>query len=246
LPPLQDLVQKAFANRSDLAVQQANEKSQEVSALGTRNGILPASQAFGGESQVGLAGAPHTVITQGRVQTADPYLVGGMGTALGQIFRRNFPTERIGAFIAAPLGNRQAQADFGIDQLQLRQTQLENQKSLNQVGVDVLNSVVALRQARARYEAAVKNRELDQQLLDAEQKKLDLGASVPYNVIQQQRELAAAQSAELGALVSYSNARVALDQTLGTILDTYHVSIAGTRAGQVETPSTPPVEPRQP
>jgi outer membrane protein TolC len=173
--------------------------------------------------------------------------VGGTGTALGQIFRRNFPTERIGGFIAAPLGNRQAQADFGIDQLQLRQTQLENQKSLNQVGVDVLNSVVTLRQARARYEAAAKNRELDQQLLDAEQKKLSLGASVPYNVIQQQRDLTTAQSAEIAALVSYSAARIALGQTLGTILDTYHVSIADARAGKIERVSMPPAEePRRP
>jgi outer membrane protein TolC len=236
LPPLQELVQKAFANRSDLLAQKANEKAAEVSALGTRNGILPTAQVFGGETQVGLAGAPHKVISQSGVQTPDPYFVGGIGTALGQIFRRNYPTERIGAFMAASLGNRQAQADFGIDQLQLRQTQLENQKRLNQVGVDVLNSVVALRQARVRYEAAVKNRELDQQLLDAEQKKLTLGASVPYNVIQQQRDLVSAQSAEIAALVSYSSARVALDQTLGTILDAHHVSIADAREGRVGPP----------
>jgi outer membrane protein TolC len=236
LPPLQELVQKAFANRSDLLAQNANEKAAEVSALGTRNGILPTAQVFGGETQVGLAGAPHKVISQSGVQTPDPYFVGGIGTALGQIFRRNYPTERIGAFMAASLGNRQAQADFGIDQLQLRQTQLENQKRLNQVGVDVLNSVVALRQARVRYEAAVKNRELDQQLLDAEQKKLTLGASVPYNVIQQQRDLVSAQSAEIAALVSYSSARVALDQTLGTILDAHHVSIADAREGRVGPP----------
>lgn len=232
LPPLQDLVQKALATRTDLAAQRENEKASEVSALGTRNGILPTLEAFGSESLAGLAGSRHT--------TPDSYFVGGMGTALGQIFRRNFPTQRIGAFMTAPLNNRQAQADFGIDQLQLRQTQLENQKSANQAGVDVLNSVTALRQARIRYEAALKNRELDQQLLDAEQKKLSLGASVPYNVIQQQRDLTAAESAVIAAEVSYSNAKVALDQTLGTILETNHVSIAEARSGQVDRASAPP------
>ena len=240
LPPLQDLLQKALDTRSDLAAQQANEKASEVSALGTRNGILPTAEVFGGESLAGLAGVPHTAIINGTIEKADPYFIGGMGTALGQIFRRNFPTQRIGGFIAAPLQNRQAQADFGIDQLQLRQTQLENQKSRNQAGVDVLNSVVALRQARVRYDAAIKNRELDQQLLDAEQKKLSLGASIPYNVIQQQRDLAAAQSAIIAALVSYSNARVALDQTLGTILETNHISIEDARSGRVARVSLPP------
>ncbi|HTS50374.1 MAG TPA: TolC family protein, partial [Bryobacteraceae bacterium] len=246
LPPVQDLIQSALANRSDLAAQKANEKAQEVSALGTRNGILPTAEAFGGTSQAGLAGDPHTVILNGRVLKPDNYLVGGMGTALGQVFRRNYPTERIGGFIAAPLNNRQAQADFGIDQLQLRQSQLEDQKNVNQVGVDVLNSVIALRQARIRYDAAVKNRELDQQLLDAEQKKLSLGASIPYNVILQQRDLVAAQSAEIAALVSYSNARVALDQTLGTTLESNHISIGEALSGRVARVSTPPSEPRQP
>ncbi len=246
LPGVQDLVQKALANRSDLAAQKANEKAQEVSALGTRNGILPTSQVFGGTSQAGLAGAPHTVIQRGQVENPDKYLIGGTGTALGQVFRRNYPTERVGGFMAVPVHNRQAQADFGIDQLQLRQTQLEDQKNVNQVGVDVLNAVIALRQARSRYEAAVKNRELDQQLLDAEQKKLSLGASIPYNVIVQQRDLEAAQSSELAALVSYSTARVALDQTLGTTLETNHISIGEAQSGRVARVSAPPSVPPQP
>jgi outer membrane protein TolC len=158
------------------------------------------------------------------------------------LFRRNFPTQRIGGFIAAPLENRQAQADYGIDQLQLRQTQLGYQKDVNQLGVDIANAVVALRQSRVRYDAAVKNRVLDEQLLTAEQKKLSLGASVPYNVIQQQRDLSTAQSSEIAAMVSYSNARIALDQTLGTILDSYHITVDQARTGRVERPSSLPAD----
>jgi outer membrane protein TolC len=131
------------------------------------------------------------------------------------------------------LGNGQAQADYGIDQLQLRQTQLATEKSVKQAQVDILNSVVALQQARARYDAAVQNRILSQQLFDAEQKKFALGASTPYNVIQQQRDLTAAQSGELSALVTYNNARISLDQTLGTTLESNHISIADVRTGKM-------------
>jgi outer membrane protein len=240
LPPIPDLVRQALANRSDLASEKLGVESAEISALGTRNGILPTLQVLAGESQAGLAGTGHVVISSnGRVQAPDPYFVGGIDTALGQIFRRNFPTERIGAFVAVPLLNRQAQADYGIDQLQLRQTQLSTQKDLNQVQVDVMNYVVALRQARARYDAAVRNRGLDQQLLDAERRKLTLGASTPYNVIVQQRDLTAAQSAETAALVSYTYARIALDQTLGTTLEANHVSIEEARAGKIARVSSP-------
>jgi outer membrane protein len=93
--------------------------------------------------------------------------------------------------------------------------------------------VVALRQARARYDAAVKNRVLQQQLFDGEERRYNLGASTPYNVIQQQRDLVAAQSAEMAALVSYCTARIALDQTLGRTLEVNHVSIGEAREGRV-------------
>jgi outer membrane protein TolC len=240
LPSLDEMVQKALANRSDLEALRANVTTAEISSLGTKNGVLPALRVFGFASQAGLAGTPRTVVRSNQVQTADPYFVGGVGEALGQVFRRNFPTQRIGTIIQAPIGNNQALADQGIDQLQLRQTQLTTQKTLNQVAVDVSNYVVALRQARVRYEAAGRNRVLQEQLLDAEKKKFDLGASIPYNVIQQQRDLVAAQATELSALVAYNNARVALDQTLGTTLESNNVSINEAREGKVARSSAPP------
>ena len=242
LPPLKEMVEQALANRSDLAAEKAGIRTAEVLALGTKNGVLPTLIGFGGESHAGLAGTGHEVVAGPFIETPNPYFVGGVGTALGQIFRRNFPTEYVGAFFQAPLGNRQAQADYGIDQLQIRQTQLTTQKDLKQAQVDIMNSVVALQQTRARYDAAVQNRILQQQLFEAEQKKFTLGSSTAYNVVQQQRDLAAAQSTEVAALVAYSTARVALDQTRGTTLEANRISIAEARTGKVGQISTLPAE----
>jgi outer membrane protein len=166
--------------------------------------------------------------------------VGNLGNGLSQVFHRDFPSERAGGFIYAPLRNRQAQADYAIDQLTLRQLQGQFQQSLNQLVVDVSNGVVGVQQARVRYLAAIKSRELEQQLLDAEQKKFSLGASTTFLVVQQQRDLATAQSAEIAALVAYSNARVALDQTLGTTLEQNHVTLDDAVRGRVERPSSLP------
>ena len=240
LPPVKVLVAKALANRPDLAAERANLQTSQISAKGTQNGILPVLVAFGSASAAGLAGTPRTEGTgpvpgpaPGPIVAADPYFVGGLGTAYGQVFRRNFPSENAGAFFQAPIGNRQAQADHGIDQLQLRQTELSLQKDLNQTHVDVMNAVVALEQARARYDAAVLNRELAQQLLDSESKKFAIGSSTPFLVVQQQRDLATAVSSQIAALVSYNIARIALDQTVGQTLDANHVVIAEARAGKV-------------
>ena len=240
LPPIQAMIQQAMANRADLAIEKETERTQEVNALGTKNGLLPSLQVFATESHAGLAGVRRTVTVNGTSFTADPYFEGGLGTALGQVFRRNFPTERVGAFFQAPILNRQAQADYGIDQLTIRQTQLTNQKDISQVQVDLMNAVVALQQARARHEAAIKNQVLEKQLLDSEQKKYALGASTPYLVSQQQRDLATADSSEIAARVAWQNARIALNQILGTTLDVNHISLADARSGKVSFVSAPP------
>jgi outer membrane protein len=99
-----------------------------------------------------------------------------------------------------------------------------------------------LRQARARYEAAVQSRILEQQLLDAEEKKFNLGASTPYNVIVQQRDLTAAQSSELAARVTYQSARISLDQTTGTTLEVNHVSLTDVKSGKIPQPSVLPAQ----
>lgn len=240
LAPIDQMVRQAINNRPDLAAELATEKTDEVNALGTKNGILPTLQGYGIEGQAGLAGTPRTVSIDGFSETGDKYSAGGIGNALGQVFRRNFPTEAGGVFFQEPIHNRQAQADYAIDVLQIRQTQLTNQKDLNQVQVDVRNGVIAVRQARARYEAALKNRELEQELYDAEQKKYRLGASTPYNVTLQQRDLVNAQSSVVAAMVAYSTARVSLDQTLGSTLDVNHITMQEAKSGKIPgTPSHP-------
>ncbi len=282
LPPLQQLIATAWKNRTDLAANKINLSNSEISALGTKNNILPALVGLATVQAQGLSGSPKLVVfpprsvaqqSQGNQNQSsgngsvlpgfvpcpagapsgstclipDSYFVGGIGTALGQMVRRDFPSESGGGYFAPTIHNRQAQADYAIDQLSLKQTELENQRSVNQAAVDVSNQVVGLQQARVRYSAAVKNRVLQQQLLDAEQKRFSLGASTTFLVVQQQRDLATAQSSEVAALVAYSNARVALDQTLGTTLEVNHVSVEEARRGHVEKPSTLPATlPTQP
>lgn len=218
LLPFQDLVQTAIRMRPDLATDRTSLRSSEASALGTRNGLLPTLQFLAGTSQSGLAGTS--------AGFSNPYFVGGIGTALGQVFRRNFAANNGGAVFSTQLGNHQAQADFAIDQLQLRQTELAARKNLAQVEVDVMNSIIALQQARAQFNAAAHSRVLQEHLLAGERRKYEAGASTPFAVTQMERDLTNAQSQELAALVAYRSARISLDSTLGTIPETYHISIS--------------------
>src|SRR5580698_341753 len=84
IPPVKDLVQTALANRSDLIVERGNIETAKISALGTINGLLPSAGVLASRSTQGLAGTPKTVsIPPIPPFTANPYFVGGIGTALG-------------------------------------------------------------------------------------------------------------------------------------------------------------------
>ena len=238
LAPVSEMLRMAVANRPDLAVDKINEQTGEISALGTRNGLLPTLQVQASTSQSGLAGTARSV---SGYSAPDPYFVGGVGSALGQVFRRDFPTNSVSLFFYTQLGNNQAQADFAVDRLQNRQTQLTTRKDLAQVEVDIMNSVIAIQQSRARYDAAVRNRILQEQLFASEQKKYELGASTPFLVTQQQRDLTNAQTQELSATVTYITARIALDGTLGATLENNRVQIDDARSGKVARTSSLPV-----
>jgi outer membrane protein len=244
VPAMEEMVREALAARSDLAVQLANEINNEINALGTKNGLLPTLVAFAGTQSSGIAGTAR-FIDQGPGQTPlgpDPYFVGGIGDALGQVFRHNFPTNRAGAFFGLPIRNRQAQADAAIDQLQLQQSALGITKEESQVQVDLLNYIIGMQQARARYEAAQRSLKLQDDLYAAERKRFQLGASTPYNVIQVQRDLMNAQLALAHAVVAYTNAKVGLDQVLGRTLEVNNVILPEVVQGALSRQSVP-VEP---
>ena len=65
--------------------------------------------------------------------------MGGLGNALGQVFRDNFPSRSAGVLFQGYLHNHVAQGDYGMDQLQLRQGDLIERRNQNQLVVDISN-----------------------------------------------------------------------------------------------------------
>ena len=113
---------------------------------------------------------------------------------------------------------------------------------MNQVRVDVQNAVIGMEQARSRYDAAVQARVLQGQTLRADQKRYAAGVTTSYQVIQDQRDLATAESTEVQALANYTHARIAMEQALGTTLEEHGVSITEALEGQMSRPSSLPID----
>ncbi|MGH9625243.1 MAG: TolC family protein, partial [Bryobacteraceae bacterium] len=239
MKPLNELVDEALARRVEIAQDKINLDSLKINLKGVKSGLRPSLQAFVDLTNNALSGASNPANAATGI-SADPFLVGGYGNFLGQIFRRNYPNYSAGFSLSIPLRNRAAQADYALSVLQLRQTQLQLQAAVNQVRVGVSNAVVGVQQARAQYDAAVKARILQQQTLNADKKRFNLGAGTVFQVVQDQQTLAAAQTSEIEALANYTHAQIAFQQAIGTTLEVNHVSMHDALTGHVSRPSVLP------
>ena len=238
--PIQDLTAMALASRPELAQSRIQLTNQELTIRGSKNGLLPTLDLVANLSNGALAGDINPLpALAGSPHSNTAFFIGGYGTVLSQLFARNFPNYSVGVNLSIPIRNRSAQAQVSTDELTYRQQQLSLQRLENQVRVDVQNAMIGVSQARAQYQAAQKAQELQAQTLDAEQKKLALGASTIYNVILAERDLVTAQSNLVAAEAAYSRAKVELDRATGQILEHNHVSVEEAAQGVVSRGPSP-------
>jgi outer membrane protein TolC len=236
--PIQDLVATALSARPELAQNRIQVTNQEITLHGSKNGLLPTFDLVAALTNNALAGQLNLATSPFGFNfgTPSPAFIGGYGTVLKQLFARNYPNYQAGFNLTIPLRNRAAQAQVLNDELTLRQLQLGVQRLENQVRVDVQNAVIGVRNARAQHQAAVKARILQEQSLDAEQKKYAAGASIIYNVILTQRDLATSRQNELAAEAAYAKSQVELDRVTGQTLNNNHISLAEVYQGVVSRP----------
>jgi outer membrane protein len=251
--PVQDLVKQAIAMRPEVEQQNITLENARLDLLGTKNNLLPTLQATASFSNIGQGGQITTIPqpiyspVTGQITGYAPLtaaqvpqnLIGGYGTALGQIFRRNFPNYSVGFQLTVPLRNKANQADEITNELQLRQQQIQAKQLSNNIKLNVMNSWTALRQARAAYDTAVEARKLQDQTLAGTRRKYELGTSTITDVLVAQRDDTTRQLSEKDAQGAYQRSKTQLQQNLGTILDTYDVSFEEAKNGEVSRPPDP-------
>ena len=240
ITPIQDMTALALSARPELAQSRIQLANQQLTIKGSRNGLLPTLDVVANVSNGALAGDPNPLPAPiGSQHSNTAFFIGGYSTVLSQLFSRNFPNYSVGVNLSIPIRNRAAQAQVATDELTYRQQQLVLQRLENQVRVDVQNAVIGVSQTRAQYQSALKAQALQAQTLDAETKKLALGASTIYNQILAERDLVTAQSSLVTAQAAYARAKVELDRATGQILYNHNVSLDEAAKGTVARPPSP-------
>jgi outer membrane protein TolC len=215
-----ELVGSALNQRPDLAQANLQIQSGELSVKADKNNERAQLDLVGNFQTRGSTETPFTPLgdTGTGLLNSAPADLGLAGLRTSRIYQA-------GIQFSVPIPNRVAQADAARDAIELKQAESRTQRLKNEVREDVENSYIALKTARTALDAATQARKYQEQLVDAERDKLSVGASTNFLVIQQESYLAQARSTEVSARSVWIKAKVALDRSVGDLLDKSGVSL---------------------
>jgi outer membrane protein TolC len=101
--------------------------------------------------------------------------------------------------------------------------ELENARRL--VQLEVRDAIRSIETNAKRVDAYRLARKLAQQRLEAEEKKLNVGLTTNYFVLEFQEQLANARSLEIRALIDYNLSLAALEKVTGAALDKLNIEV---------------------
>jgi outer membrane protein TolC len=198
--PITDLAERialADQSRPDLSEARLRLDQDRLEVVRTRNGLLPRLDLF---IELGKTGFSESFSDAFRKLNDDTYEV-----VAGVEFRY-------------PIGNRGAEARDEAARATYEQGQAAVSNLAHLVELDVRLAVNEVERTRQQIAAGAVTRSLQEQTLQAEQERFEVGASTSLLVAQAQRDLLAAQITEIESVVAYRVALVNLYRAEGSLL----------------------------
>jgi len=243
VPAVEDLIAEALQKRPEIATARLALTNSEVTRKSIRNLMLPALDVYAFYGASALAGPPNPLCTD-PTRCAAPGFPVSYGSAFSNLFNSSFPDKGVGVNLNIPLRNRQVQADQVRSDLEYRQAQMSLQQTENTIMLQVRQAQFALEQNWVALQAAISARDYAAEVLDAEQKKLVMGASTSTLVLQASSNLTQAESNVLAAATNYEKSKVQLDLYTADTLLRLGIDINDAESAQVKhEPHVPGVVP---
>jgi len=223
--PVEAAIKVALENRPEMKQLQLDLESKKIDVAYTKNQLLPSVDFIGSYVQNGVGGTQ--TVRNGFGPTAPIISItpGGITDSFGQLFGYQYTGYSVGFSVQVPLKNRAAQGDNARALTDERTAEQRISSQAQQIALEVRNALTAVEMNKAKIEATTTARELAERRLDAEQKKFNLGASTVRFVLQEQTNLAQAQTDELQAIVNYTKSVVDLNHAMGMSLKKNNIEV---------------------
>ncbi|TDJ03068.1 MAG: TolC family protein [Deltaproteobacteria bacterium] len=215
---LESAIEKALAQRAELAAAQNQVEDAEVQLSFGENQRLPSLDLLASYRFSGLSGdaKPNQTAT----------VESGFSSSNDSFFRNDGDRSwSLGGEVSIPLPNTSARALVAQRRIELRRARTNLRRVEQSVILEVRGAVRALRSAVDGVEAAERNRLAREEALRAEQEKLRLGDSTPHDVLQFEDDLVDSERQKIAALRTYQNAITGVERNQGTLLETRGISV---------------------
>ncbi len=197
-------IRQALENRHDLIQAKLELENQNITLIFNKNQALPTLDLQGSFQLNG--------IDEDFSGSLDQFRLSRRRWEVGLVFRH-------------PLGNRRGKSLVQQSQLAIRQQML----TIKNLEENILEDVrVAVRQVMASSQLVQASRaasRLAQKQREAEEKKLKVGLSTLFFVLQFQQDLSDARSRGIRALTAYLQALISLEEAKNTLLQSYNIVV---------------------
>jgi outer membrane protein len=228
-------IQNALEKRTDVVVARKNLEKADISVDFARSQVLPQVDLVASYGSTGVGGTQ--LNRQGLGGPIISTVPGGYVDAAGDAVGIANPTWSVRLNLTYPIMNRQAAAQSAQARLFKDQALISFQLLELQVAQQVRVAARAVETNSKRIATTRAARVLQEQRLDAEEKKFAAGMSTNFLVTQAQRDLADARVAEIQAIADYSKSVVELQRV-------QEAGVSG--SGSVATVSTSGTNPLAP
>jgi outer membrane protein len=203
-------IANALANRTDLAQLKKQVEETDINLRFYKNQKMPALDVTGNYNLVGTAGTqrvfdlnsplyPPPILSSSQRSFSD---------ALRDVFGNEFKTWSVVLNVSYPLGTSIADAALAQGRLQRDQQTTSIHDLETQIVFSVREAGRQVNTSLKRVESTRKARELAEQSLQAEEKRVAVGLSDTFRVLQAQRDLARQRVSELNAIIAYNKSLI--------------------------------------
>ena len=211
---IETITRNALANRTDIGQLRKQIDNIEVNTRFNKDQKLPAVNLRAGYGVTGVGG---TQLEYGPdpIDGGVPPIIASsqrsFSDVLRDVFGNDFRSWQFSVNFSYPLGTSLADAALAQNRIQRQQADTSMRELELEITRQVRDAVRQVQTTLKRVEATGKARQLAERQLEAEEKRLAVGLSDTFRIVQYQRDLANQKRAELAAIIEYNRALIDLE-----------------------------------
>lgn len=213
--PLQDvdvLVEQAIQENQALQAAKSDVEARRALSKAAFWEALPSIDLVGSVGGTGLLGTPQDVIFSDSTLRAPPDRAGGLGDAVSEVFKREFPSWSVGVEVSIPIGLRRGRGERELLQAEVMIAEQGYIQQTRDLEEQVRTSHRELFHAQRRIEAARTSVEAAQEQVRIGLIEFHNGRTTAFELVRLSADFAVAQQRYSQALVRNAKAAATLRQ----------------------------------